>query len=812
MEKIRKLQKKRLILAILIAFFSLIGLIVAGIGDWITDGDRVYVNDSFVYISATPHTIYGSGYIIFNVTSKVYSGNVDVVMGFDSNKAKPRSVELLKPHYVNHTKSYTCLTDDFNYTLSPKHAWCWKNGSNEDNSSTILRLLFERDFEVGNIPSKTIYWNESEYKEWKDYSSTISSINYNYGNMTKWYYNKNVPIIQDTEYSFRVWVDVIPSFTDGGKYWFAIKPSSETIQEAVSSGHLYSLDPWWNSTFLKKKEINIEDKSGKDHKNFSTQLEITYDTDMQGDFDDLRFVNESENAEVPYWIETYNASSKAIIWVEVPLTANSNTTIYMYYNNSDVSTTSNIKTAFKLGDDFEDSSLDTGIWASWQSNGNITEINGELHLGSEGISTQYAEVSSILNYSVNHTCVSYLNFSYTASNYDSFGFFNATNHPLYTATSNNTFQTVYNFHGSSETRLRNAALGTINDLNIADFGGGFHRWEVARNDTIGSMYRYDDNLTWGINNLSYDNITDLGCGISASRNSNTTLRAEWIFLRAYVDTEPVVVYGAEQNNLPQITLVSPENDTWTASNTVYFNFTPFSTVGIDVCELYGNWTAGGWHKNYTWDDPTNNTQNYTSVVLDDGRYDWNVWCNTTNGNGQFNETNWTANVDGTNPSIIINKPTGTVSSLNITINVSITDLYRDYCFFNISRGASTEVANTVIANCHNTTATVSSYANYNIWVTANDSANNINVTNQSFTVSSAGGSSSGGGGGGGGIIEKIVGISEVPESVCLPFKSSWQSAWEESKKEEDLFTRVKTLWNKFWDYMLCSSAASIVPI
>ncbi len=88
--------------------------------DFTLDGDRVYVNDSKVYIDATPATLSSSGYVTFNINSKVYTGDVDIVLGFNSNDAKPKSVELHKIHSYDLEHSYTC-NDYFNYTLTPRY-------------------------------------------------------------------------------------------------------------------------------------------------------------------------------------------------------------------------------------------------------------------------------------------------------------------------------------------------------------------------------------------------------------------------------------------------------------------------------------------------------------------------------------------------------------------------------------------------------------------------------------------------------------------------------------------------------------------
>jgi len=240
-------------------FFMFLMVLVVNIGlfsaqDWTIEGDKVYYEDAKVYLSAEPHTLSQSGWVYFNVTSKVYTGDIDVVFGFNTEFARPKKIELYKPTTRNVPHAFACDFEDsyFNYTVSPKHFWCYLNESN----GTGMQLIYERDFEWGNLPAKIAYWNVSSVTEWKDYSQTAFTINHNYKDMNRWVYFKNVPIVEDKGYFFRGYINIpIRMDGSGGKYWFAIKPSGETIQEAISSGHLYYLDPWWNSSFTYKRDI-----------------------------------------------------------------------------------------------------------------------------------------------------------------------------------------------------------------------------------------------------------------------------------------------------------------------------------------------------------------------------------------------------------------------------------------------------------------------------------------------------------------------------------------------------------------------------
>ena len=322
---------------------------------WTISGDSVFVDDEFVFISATPHTLLSSGYVVYNLTSKVYSGDVDLVFGFDSDKIKPRGIEYYFDDYINIQKSYTC-DYLFNYTLDPNHFWCYQNVSYYDNLTESIVIdydyLLNHSFSSGDLDFGIAYWTESLYVKWKKINSKFTRLGYDFQDMDVWYYAKGIPIMKDEDYSFRINLDILPSMDESGKYWFAIKPSSTSLQDAISQGQLYALDPWWNSTWQKKQQINITEQSNNAQINYQVRLNISFDSDMNSDWSDLRFLNGSEDYELNYYL--WNTSNDyAYVDVSVNLTANSINTIYMYYDNSGVSTTSNGTDTYIWFDDFE---------------------------------------------------------------------------------------------------------------------------------------------------------------------------------------------------------------------------------------------------------------------------------------------------------------------------------------------------------------------------------------------------------------------------------------------------------------------------
>lgn len=98
-------------------------------------------------------------------------------------------------------------------------------------------------------------------------------------------------------------------------------------------------------------------------------LNVTYDSDMQNDFDDLRVTSVDGITELDYWIEDYTASTFALVWVEVAANLSVNQQIWMYYGNASVSTTSNGANTFLFYEDWTDEILNASIWFTKAGNG-----------------------------------------------------------------------------------------------------------------------------------------------------------------------------------------------------------------------------------------------------------------------------------------------------------------------------------------------------------------------------------------------------------------------------------------------------------
>ncbi|EMR73653.1 protein of unknown function (DUF2341), partial [Thermoplasmatales archaeon SCGC AB-539-N05] len=116
-------------------------------------------------------------------------------------------------------------------------------------------------------------------------------------------------------------------------------------------------DNWWNSDWNYKRGYNVNNSIT----NYTININVTKDggntVDCNGhcndNFSDIRFVDDSNN-ELNYWIESQSDGNYANLWLNI----SDATTIFMYYNNTGASSTSEINgtflTAFDSSWDYSD--------------------------------------------------------------------------------------------------------------------------------------------------------------------------------------------------------------------------------------------------------------------------------------------------------------------------------------------------------------------------------------------------------------------------------------------------------------------------
>ncbi|MCA9382637.1 DUF2341 domain-containing protein, partial [Candidatus Dojkabacteria bacterium] len=160
--------------------------------------------------------------------------------------------------------------------------------------------------------------------------------------------------------------------------------SDELNTDYANTGEFSLLRPSdWASDYLlwsRRKSIEITNTEAE-QTDYQVKIPVTYDSDMQADFEDLRFAK-TDGTPISYWLQDTTDSTNTTAWVKIDtLTAASSIDIFMYYGNNSALSESNGEDVFILFDDFDDGTIDITKWTETdQAGGNeIYEQNGKLN-------------------------------------------------------------------------------------------------------------------------------------------------------------------------------------------------------------------------------------------------------------------------------------------------------------------------------------------------------------------------------------------------------------------------------------------------
>jgi len=159
-----------------------------------------------------------------------------------------------------------------------------------------------------------------------------------------------------------------------------------------------------------------------------------------------------------------------------------------------------------------------------------------------------------------------------------------------------------------------------------------------------------------------------------------------------------------------------------------------SIAGLDTCILYGNF-SGEWKANSSLTSLEPGLKfTFPSINnLANGSYGWNIWCNDTNGLGQFIMANRTFYIDGLNPWLTLIAPIdgyNATTKHNLTFIWSANDDLDPSLTCNLTINNLVNVSGVETTNGGNGNATVFGFneGNYTWNVTCADQAKNSNTT------------------------------------------------------------------------------------
>lgn len=297
---------------------------------------------------------------------------------------------------------------------------------------------------------------------------------------------------------------------------------------------------WYNSSWLKKKKITLTGGASGAIVNYQVKLTVTYESSMKTDFSDLRFTNGAEDTLLDCWLESYTASTSAIVWVETDTPANTvEADIYMYYGNSGASSDWSIRNTMLDGDDFTGSSLDTAIWDSQYCNTavsagklTISTFSGGPRYGGGIKGKRAIAPSCVIEAKVKqlatagHTTVGVRENWDIASAYDhqNIGF-------MY-----NNLMYGWNKNDSTQSLINKSGLTVVQE----------YKYKIVNNGT-NVAYTYDGTAITG--SPITTNVPNENMYMSVSGDNNHTISTEidWIFIHKYAANPATYVFGSEES-------------------------------------------------------------------------------------------------------------------------------------------------------------------------------------------------------------------------------------------------------------------------
>ena len=552
-----------------------------------------------------------------------------------------------------------CIAYKFNYPLFQKDIFLQKTELrnktifiycfNETNISYINNVTNLTEWKLINVSyicnKTTEYYNYSYWDSIKQYFNLYQH-DYNY------YYYSTIPLYFN-QYETKSWkIKYKPNNLDNTFKWDAIiwNSKSGNCKNDFISGNYnfkYILDPWWNSSFLRKKPIEINSLS--DLTDYQIPINVTYDSDMKINFDDLRFTNEEENLSLDYWIEDKINSSWAYIWVEVDsIDTNNGTQAYMYYGNSGATSESNGTNTFLFFDDFLGNSLDTNKWGT-VGTPSITISNSVLEYDNDA-TPEYIK-SNPFNTSYNVAIRTYAR-DYTASIYPGvfgFGVVAGTTDQNYIRKGEYTGDQYYLHSNDGSGGEGGGGSGIMTD-NV------YHIWSLTWLSGNISLVK-DENLEQSLttNIPSVNLFITIGRTTTSASSSNSQGDFNWILVRKYTHPEPTYSIGSEEtsNNPPNNPNPSISPSTIYTYNNANCTAT-YSDYEGDIGNLTFEWYVDSVLKrNITYSGLSNNT--VQSDILDSNNYSQyeviNCTVIATDNNSQTNQNYTTKTVQNNAPYI-----------------------------------------------------------------------------------------------------------------------------------------------------------------
>lgn len=343
--------------------------------------------------------------------------------------------------------------------------------------------------------------------------------------------------------------------------FFTMSYGSSTIPAEQNTTKDFALsEDWYNEDFHYRQKITIDGGEVATETDYQVLVNATYDSDMQNDFDDIRFTDADKVTGLDYWLESYTVSAFAIFWVEVSEAIAKGiehdgelTYIYMYYGNAEASTTSNGTATFVF---FEDWTTESFLAEKWDLNtgdgstsfddtdalhGSVLKLEGgvgtakQVYDSDDSFDTDFAlRFRSNVGLTAAHAQITQIGWGDVGSS---------------------AFQLFRSYREDKGQIISNDDDANLESDTVAD--GYFNSYRVidlTRDGTNSKLYI--DNVLEETQSLAPD-VNEFHINIYC-RDTEADLYSDWFVVRSFVADEPeVTVFGEEESNLsPEWELIS----------------------------------------------------------------------------------------------------------------------------------------------------------------------------------------------------------------------------------------------------------------
>lgn len=415
-------------------------------------------------------------------------------------------------------------------------------------------------------------------------------------------------------------------------------------------------------------------------------LNSTFDyVSCQADGDDIRFFDEG-GLPLPFWMERWASGGDSIIWVKIHSAGTAS--IKMAYGNSTIGPGSNGDDTFVFFDDFSGASIDPLKWVldgDAYSTGTI--VDGKVHLRS---SCPYpifgATWMGFSDSSITHGVTSGARVSYSASRRNEFLHTELADIFTMTPVIKNQTTILMDYYWINSTRVvfkENESIVAMHETNVPTDA-------LPANFGVRTVY-YGSGLNYGALIRSLATFAP-GHAIRGkywfqhdSRGTypvlEPTLDLDWVFVRNAPANESMT--WIESPAGPQMTVNSPPGGTVFASSSVFLNVT---VVDPQLDSIWYRLDGGAIVLL-----PAN-----TSIIVPDGTHSITFYANDTFGHVTSVERGFTVDTGAPVVAITSPAPGAFLSSNDVNVTFTATDLTKDATWYTLDGGVPTIVVGSSI--------------------------------------------------------------------------------------------------------------------